>query len=86
MSHLTIVDLLGHMDRLRPEPLDAIVTTQLYEWRLGALRRCLIDLERAGIVRFLGQDRWQLKAKYADADAAVRAARNAGIDIDQRHG
>ncbi len=60
---LTVTDMLRHIDRLRPEALDATVTAQLYEWRLGALRRCLVVLERAGIVCFLGQDRWKLAAK-----------------------
>ncbi len=83
---LTVVDLLRHMARLRPEPLNAIVTIQLYEWRLGALRKCLVVLEKAGIVRYLGRDRWKLSSSYVDADAAVHAARSAGVSVDQRHG
>jgi hypothetical protein len=82
----TVDDLLRHMGRLCPEPLDALATTQLYEWRLGALRKCLVALEKNRIVCFIGRDRWKLHPKYPDADAALGAARKAGIDVDQRHG
>jgi hypothetical protein len=76
---LEIIDLLSHMGRLHPEPLEAFATSQSKEWRLGELRSCLIDLERAGIVHFLGRDRWKLCAEHRDVDAALRAARGAGV-------
>ncbi len=85
-ERFSVDDLLKLMDLLRPEPLEASTTTRVYRWRLGALRKCLVVLETNGIARFMGRDRWELNPKYPDADAIVRAARSAGIDVDEQHG
>jgi hypothetical protein len=75
MAMLEINDLLHHMGRLHPEPLEAFATSESKEWRLGELRSCLVVLERAGIVQFMGRDRWLLSADLKDADMALCAAR-----------
>ena len=73
------------MGRIRPEPLDSFATALLFNWRLAALRKCLVVLEGNGIVRYIGQDRWELDPKYADAGSAVQAARDAQFDGHRRH-
>ena len=79
----TVVNVLRHIERLKPEPLDVLETIQASGWGLAALRHCLVSLEGAGIVRFLGGDRWELVGKRTDARTAVEAARRAGIDVDR---
>jgi DNA-binding IclR family transcriptional regulator len=81
----TIVDLLHHMDQLRPRPLETTATCQRFEWNLGNLRKCLVTLEQAGIVRYLGGDRWQLDVTHMGRGVAVDAAQRAGIDIHFRY-
>jgi hypothetical protein len=81
----SIEALLQYMMRIRPEPLEPAAAADLYGWRLGELRRCLIALERSGIIFFEG-DRWKIHARFPDEDAAVRAARNAGFDVDRQYG
>jgi DNA-binding IclR family transcriptional regulator len=79
----TVVNVLRHMERLQPEPLDVMETIQLSGWGLAALRHCLVSLEGAGIIRFLGRDRWRLVPEYSDAKMAVEGARRAGVDVDR---
>jgi hypothetical protein len=82
----SIEGLLRYMVGLRPEPLDPATAADLHGWRLAALRRTLIALERNGIIYFEDKDRWMVYARFVDADAATCAARNAGFDVHELHG
>ncbi len=73
-SSYHVLNLLRHMDRLKPEALDVIETIQSSGWGVDALKHCLMSLEGAGIVRFLGGDRWELVGEHTDAKTAVEAA------------
>jgi hypothetical protein len=70
----TLDDVLREVAHLCPEPFEPAIAAERHGWSLAAVRRCLVDLERACIVKFLPGDRWLLRETEAFAtDAEVES-------------